>query len=1540
LRSTDLENRYLAMLSQSRSSRWLIGSACLGIILLLAWHRDNESARTESAVPAAGRIHEPIAGDVIVADHSGSEAAATLAADAPAHPPEKPAAFSTGRDLPMDFLERIVSGKKVAFILPDGTEARGGIEMMERDAHGILFVQGRLTLPEPGFYFFQRQTTPGVAGPFVGHVRFDGKEDAWKIEPTGNLGDARLNARKLDEILCVSYVQGPEEAADDAPEQAPQTHPSSIPSVSYQTVIPLESLPGATAVIYLDFDGEQGPFPSWGDFYAAPANASNAQIYDVWKMVSEDFQGFNINVTTDRRVFDTAPDGRRTHCIITPTTTASPGAGGAAYVGSFNWSGDRICWAFYATGKNACEVISHEVGHTLGLSHDGRTSPNEAYYAGHGTDPVGWAPIMGVGYSKKLTQWSKGEYLGANQTQDDLAIITTKNNDVDYRADDTGDVLDSARYLEIAADNSVTNEGIIETTGDVDSFRFATTGGPATLHVKTVTLNPNLDLLAEIVDPLTGTVLTSANPDLDINASVTATLPAGEYLLRVRGTGRGDPLGNGYTDYGCIGSYLISGSVTGGIKPERFQIAENSAAGSPVGTIIPRNAHPPGTTAYAITGGNPDSAFAIDPNSGTVTVANRNALDFERLSTRWDDPATIEFFVTITNAADPALTEILRTVVTVTNVNEAPTVAVETIKILEHTAIGSRISTVDFIDPDRFDRATFSITGGNSGGLFSIDPTTGDVTVAADISVPQNTAINLTIQAADQGTPPLTATADLAITVIHIAGDYQPGRIARTYFENIPGNTVASLTGNLRFPNKPDSEEFLTSLDAASHGDNFGSTIRGYLIPPATGSYRFWLASDDASDLRIGSNASPASATVRASASGWMERYAWTNNPAQQSAAINLVEGQPYYIEVRHKESTASDHVAVAWSGPGIMRQVISGLFLAPFYQNYAPTIPPQTFTIRENAVAGQTLGTVAASDVNTGDSPGGFAITGGNTGGVFGIDPASGQLYLAAGGLLDPAVKATYSLTVETTDRGSPALKGSGTVTVNVIRSSDIRISGIVQEIWTGIGGTTLTGLTSSAAYPYQASVRRVLTAFDSGTAYGDHYGSRIRARFIPPQSGDYRFHLAGDDDCRLLFSTAEDGSNAAEIASVSGSSGPKEWTKFPSQTSAIHTLVAGQAVYLEALHKEGSGSDHLSIGYTHSDSPEVTVIPGALLQPFNINAAPAFSNSSYSFNLVATGATAGMEIGRVVATDPNGETITYAILNGNAAEAFSIHPSTGSITVANPAALANGAVKLQIAAQDRGLAGDYPLASATAEVTIQVTGLNTEPLFVANPLAKSDATAGFSYAGTIADSAVDGDNGDTLKFSKISGPDWLEISETGELLGTPSDHHVGMNEFIVRATDSGALFADATLQILTLAANPDANGNGIPDQWEIEQIGRIDPPGGNPAVADADGDGLSNLMEFALGTNPVAANPNPLTLTLATHGDDTFLQLTVPRNPDAPGLVFSVEVSSDPASETWSATPTVVVSETPSELTVRDSQPVRASNRRFMRLKVTSQP
>lgn len=932
--------------------------------------------------------------------------------------------------------------------LPDGGRAEGGIDMIERDSKGVLFIQGRLSGPAPGSYFLQRQTADGVAGPLVGHLRFDGMEEGWKLEPSADRGAVRFVRRHLDDIVCANYAGPPAETALGEILEAPQAHPNNIPIPTYQTVLPLQSLPGVVGVIYLDFDGETGPFPGWGNFNAAPSGASNSQIFEIWKMVCEDYQGFNLNITTDRMVFDKAPPGRRQQVIITTTTTAAPGSGGVAYVGSFNWSDSRPCWVFNPFGKPAAESISHEAGHTLGLSHDGRTSPAEGYYIGHGSGSTGWAPIMGTSYYQNLTQWAKGEYLNANQTQDDLFIISHENNDVDYRADDMGETQATALHLEIAANNTVSNEGILERTGDVDAFRFTSTGGAVTLNVNTVTSNPNLDILAELVDANTSNVIVSNNPDTTLNATVSSTVPAGDYLLRVRATGRGDPLGNGYTNYGCIGSYLVSGSVAGGIKPDRFSIAENPANGSAVGTVAARLDHGANPLNWSIASGNLNGAFFINPSTGAITVANSAALDFEALSLRWDDPAPLELFVTITDSANASLNESIRTVVTITDVNEAPTLASASATVLEHTAPGTVIATMTGDDVDRFDFPTYAITSGNPGNAIAIDPGTGKVTISGNLDVATTTVFNLSITATDQGNPALSTTAQLTLTVVNTADGYQPHGLYRAFFEKISGSSVADLTNDAKFPSAPDSLEFLQSFDGPSHGDQYGSTLMGLVIPPVSGTYQFWIASNNAGELRFNpSGSSPAGAGVIASVSGWTNPYDWTAVDSQKSVTFELTAGQAYYIEARHKEDDEADHVSVAWRGPGIARQVIPGLFLAPLYQNYAPKITASSFTVLENAGSGQTIGLVSATDVNSDETSANFTIIGGNEAGIFGMDAASGRLFVAQGGLLNAATTPSHTLTIRATDNGNPALDGTGTITVAVTDTA-------APFIWTNAAG------------------------------------------------------------------------------------------------------------------------------------------------------------------------------------------------------------------------------------------------------------------------------------------------------------------------------------------------------------------------------------------------------------------------------------------------------------------------------------------------------
>ena len=1298
--------------------------------------------------------------------------------------------------LPADFLDKLTdaSGKRASFTLPDGRAASGTVEWLKRDAEGVLLVQGRLDLPETGFYYFERQTAPGVAGAMVGNVRFDKSNTAFRVDPAGAGGTPMLVEHSLDQVVCVNLTK-PDPVAAEEPQNAPQTHPTNIPIPTYQNgVVPLQSLPGAAGVIYLDFDGETGPFAGWGSFDAAPSGATNAQIKDVWQRVAEDYQPFNLNVTTDRRVFDTAAENSRMHVILTPTTTAAPGAGGVAYVGSFNSTGDTVCWSFYSTGKSAAEVVSHEVGHTLGLSHDGRNTPSEGYYGGHGSGETGWAPIMGVGYYQNLVQWSKGEYTSANNTEDDLSIITNNNNSVAYRADDYGATFATAGYLEILANNSVSNEGIIETSTDFDAFRFTTAGGAVSLTVSVVSASPNLDILAEIFTSA-GVLVATANPDAALSATVAATLAAGDYTLRVSGVGRGDPLVDGYTAYDSLGAYLITGTVAGGVKPDRFTIAENTANGTAVGTVVPRNSHGANPLAFAITSGNGTGAgaFALNASTGTLTVADVAQMNYEALSLRWDDLATFELFVSITDATNPTLNETVRVVVTVTDVNEPPTVSGGSATMLEHTQTGTKILKVTGSDPDRFEFPVFSITAGNTGGAFAIDASTGQITVAADTTAATQSVYNLTVQVADHGTPVLTATAAVTITVIAIPAGYTPGKIVRTYFENIGNGTlVSNLTGNAKFPNNPDSQEFLTAFDGGAHGDNFGSTVRGYVIPPTTGSYTFWIASDDSSELRISTNATPASAVVKGTVSGYTDQYQWTKFSSQTSAAVTLTAGSAYYIEARHKEGGGGDHVAVAWQGPGITRQVIPGAYLSPFYQNYAPKVVASTFTVREGSYNGAAVGTVQVTDVNAQDTSGSYLITGGTGVGVFAINSATGAITVTNGAVLNATTTPSYTLTIQTTDNGTPAMNGTGTVTVSVLAAATINVTGIVQQFWNNISGNNVSVLTGDSRYPNSPSSSRVLTSFDSGSDFADNYGSRIRAYVVPPTTGSYTFYIATDDEGQLRFSTDATPANATQIANATNATGRSNWTSNASQISAAFTLTAGQRYYIETLQKEGVGGDYVQVAWTGPGIATQTIIPGSALQPFDANTAPAFTGAPYSFAISASAAN-GSAVGTVAATDPTNDALVYAITSGNPGGAFALSAQTGAITVANSAALPVGqTVTLQIAVQDDGTGGLYPLKSATSTATVTI---GTTIHLVSPTVATVQIPSGVGLA-LAADNA--GRSGTTIAWTKFSGPGAVVFDNAAALITGATFSTTG--SYVLRCAETSGAFTtsfDVTVNV-----------------------------------------------------------------------------------------------------------------------------------------------
>ena len=114
----------------------------------------------------------------------------------------------------------------------------------------------------------------------------------------------------------------------------------------------------------------------------------------------------------------------------------------------------------------------------------------------------------------------------------------------------------------------------------------------------------------------------------------------------------------------------------------------------------------------------------------------------------------------------------------------------------------------------------------------------------------------------------------------------------------------------------------LTTLTTAQGvGNNYTRKITGWITAPTTGSYTFYIASDDDSKLFLSSDATAANKEQVASVpdGGWNDTITqWAKYSSQKSTARTLQAGQRYYIEVQHNEGGGGDFASVAWTGPGI----------------------------------------------------------------------------------------------------------------------------------------------------------------------------------------------------------------------------------------------------------------------------------------------------------------------------------------------------------------------------------------------------------------------------------------------------------------------------------------------------------------------------------------------------------------------------------------------------------------------------------------------
>lgn len=188
----------------------------------------------------------------------------------------------------------------------------------------------------------------------------------------------------------------------------------------------------------------------------------------------------------------------------------------------------------------------------------------------------------------------------------------------------------------------------------------------------------------------------------------------------------------------------------------------------------------------------------------------------------------------------------------------------------------------------------------------------------------------------------------LVLTFLFLSLLAQPafaGAILREVWEGISGTSVADLTSVPEYPNQPASSELITDFFEAPVDvmEDYGQRMHGYIVPPVTGLYTFWIATDDGGELWLSTDSNPIHQALIANVNSWTNSREWTREANQESAPVQLTKGKPYYIAALQKEGGGGDNLAVRWLRPdGLDEGPIPAAYLLPFGTSFTPPVISQ----------------------------------------------------------------------------------------------------------------------------------------------------------------------------------------------------------------------------------------------------------------------------------------------------------------------------------------------------------------------------------------------------------------------------------------------------------------------------------------------------------------------------------------------------------------------------------------------------------------------
>ena len=451
------------------------------------------------------------------------------------------------------------------------------------------------------------------------------------------------------------------------------------------------------------------------------------------------------------------------------------------------------------------------------------------------------------------------------------------------------------------------------------------------------------------------------------------------YNFMVLAIDRGEPAMTGST------SVTITVSDVNDNKPVYMNnriavsLAENLNVGSIVAVLVATD-HDDGVNSritYSITSGNEEMRFSIDFQTGEISL-NRS-LDFE---------TTEEFVLQVTaqDGGTPSLNATAIVIISITDINDNPPIFNQsqfTVEFSEVTEINSLIFTATAFDADSGINAniSYSIVMGNTGNTFSINSSTGVITLIRPLNFESIERYNLTISATNPASVnPLQGTTELIVNVQDV-NEFQPRFLQAVYEATILENQPAASNVTQVMATDPDNDDTLEYQIVDGNSDGSFEIIRNSGLVITTGP----LDREVANMYRL---------TLQVSDGG---------SPVSFSASATLT------VSVMDENDNAP-------------------LFSSPRYGA----------SVRENSPIGTSISvspTLTATDI---DMEGAntqimYSIVGESP---FSIAPQTGEVSVS--GEIDFENSSSHDVIVVATDSGNPMLSSTALITITVINVND----------------------------------------------------------------------------------------------------------------------------------------------------------------------------------------------------------------------------------------------------------------------------------------------------------------------------------------------------------------------------------------------------------------------------------------------------------------------------------------------------------------------